>query len=516
MDETFLHRIEQLISARAGLQLRPREREALRGTLAARMAALHLRHAEEYHQLLQAGTPDAESEWEHLLARVTNKESYFFRDKGQMALLRERLLPELIARNQATRTLRLWSAGCSTGEEPYSLAMLVNELLPQRQTASGAGWEIVILGTDIDGPALEQAKRGIYGSWSFRVMEPGLQQRSFQRREDGWQVAEASRSLVTFGRCNLVADPFPGAATGIHDMDLILCRNVFIYFEREAVSAVLRKFGQTLRDGGYLMTGHSETYGRLMEPLQARMFPGSVVYQRADKASIGVETAPNSVGRETGTGAEHASIRSPLPAPTHTNEAAPTRPLVSPLPVSPVVQQVETAVSRQPVLLPAAQPERAFTKSATDSVSSAAARMGTQTQEEPAGERALLLRAVAHANLGQYEDATGCCRRLIKEHPLAPEPYEVLASIAQEQGNDEEAKALLKKALYLAPASPSAYLELGALYRSEGDEARARKMYVTALELLLPLPPDAAIGAFGGPNAQEWILHLKQLPAEGE
>ena len=193
MDETFLYRIEQLISARAGLQLRPREREALRGTLAARMAALHLRHADEYHQLLQAGTSDAESEWEQLMARLTNNESYFFRDKGQMALLRERILPELIARNQATRTLRLWSAGCSTGEEPYSLAMLVDELLPQRETASGADWEIVILGTDIDGPALEQARRGIYGSWSFRTMEPELQQRCFHRQEDGWQVAEASR-----------------------------------------------------------------------------------------------------------------------------------------------------------------------------------------------------------------------------------------------------------------------------------------------------------------------------------
>ena len=160
MNETYFPHLERLIAARTGLQLRDRDRDALRVSLAARMASLNLKHADDYQRLLEAGTPAAEREWELLTGRLTNNESYFFRDKGQMTLLRERLLPEMIARNREKRSLRLWSAGCSTGEEAYSLAILAQELLPQRETASGMPWQVFILGTDLDTHALEQARRG--------------------------------------------------------------------------------------------------------------------------------------------------------------------------------------------------------------------------------------------------------------------------------------------------------------------------------------------------------------------
>ena len=503
MEETFFHRFERLIAAHTGLHLRPREREAWHSSLVARMAALHLRDADAYYQLLQAGTAEAESEWEQLTARLTNNESYFFRDKGQMALLRERILPELITHNRARRTLRLWSAGCSTGEEAYSLAILVDELLPQRGAASGANWDIVILGTDIDGPALQQARRGVYGSWSFRTVEPEVQKRCFHRWEEGWQVAEASRSLVTFGRCNLVADSFPNMAVSLSEMDLILCRNVFIYFEPEAVSAVLLKFAQTLRDGGYLMTGHAETYGRPAGLLQARMFPESVVYQRVSPTFVGVETPVDPHSNPAGAAAGRAiSARSPGLSTKAPNPRSDTEQRTVPLTLIP----------------PVAVSNRRAPETGVDHVArNAPSKLRTLTpRPETAGDRALLTQAQTHADLGRYQDAIDCCELLLKEFPFTHEPYELMASIAQEQKRYDEAKLLLKKALYLAPASPVAYLELGALYRSEGDLVRARKMYATALELLLHLPAEAAVGFSGGPTAEEWIAHLKQLSAEGE
>ena len=507
MDEIFARRLEQLITARAGLQLRPRERETLRATVLSRMAILHLRVAEEYYRLLQAVSQDAENEWEQLLARLTNNESYFFRDKGQMALLRERILPELIARNQAKRTLRLWSAGCSTGEEPYSLAMLVNELLPQRHTASGPAWEIVILGTDIDSPALEQARRGIYGSWSFRAVDSAVQQRFFHRREDGWQIMEASRSLVKFSKCNLVGEPFPNTISGIHDMDLILCRNVFIYFEREAVSAVLGKFARTLRPNGYLMTGHAETYGRLMEPLQAQLFPESVVYQRVSETPAGIVKPSGIAPTPEMTTAEYANVRSqPTPSTTSRREQPAAQGIVT------------TATTRQAsaTTAQAATPERASTGGEVRHRASANPLVReTLPLPTPATRETLLRQARAHADLGRYEEAAHACQSLMEEHPFAPEPYELLASIAQEQGRGEEAKLLLKKAMYLAPTSPWAYLELSAIYEGEGDGARARKMRVIALELVEQMPPETAIGLSGGPNALEWTLHLKQSLAQG-
>ena len=499
MDEIAILRFERLIADHAGLQLRPREREALRGILAARMAALHTGDADEYYRLLQAETPTAESEWRQLMPRLTNKESYFFRDKGQMALLRERILPELIARNQARRTLRLWSAGCSTGEEPYSLAILVDELLPQGGISSGSKWEIVILGTDIDGQALEQARRGVYGSWSFRTVEPALQQRYFHRQEDGWHVAGVSRALVTFSRCNLVSDPFPSTAAGIHDMDLILCRNVFIYFEREAIAAVLLKFAQTLRDGGCLMTGHAEIQGQSVEPLQARMFPESMVYQRVGKASYAMGTPVGGEQRQAGTQAGYAATRSRPPI-SATNRDSPS------------AQQAAKVIAIPPLAPSTAKVEHVLAEAEAHYAVSEHqewARTLPPTQE-PAEENVLLRRARTHANLGRYEEAADCCRRLMEAFPFAPAPCELLAAIAGEQGRPDEAKRLLKQALYLAPASPSAYLELGAIYHSEGDTERARKMRVTALKLLQQMPPETVVGSGSGPTAREWILHLEQ------
>lgn len=506
MKDIHFPRIERLITAQTGLQLRPREREALGVTLAMRMEALCLRHSDEYECLLEAGTLDADREWDQLTVHLTNNESYFFRDKGQMALLRDRILPELIAENASRRRLRLWSAGCSTGEEAYSLAMLVEELLPQRGAGSGAPWEISILGSDIDSHALQEARRGIYSAWSFRTMEAALRQRWFQRHGDSWRIGEEIRSLVTFQRCNLVAEPFPSAVCGIYEMDLIVCRNVFIYFAPKAVAVVLSKFAQTLREGGCLMTGHAETLGQLVEPLVARHFPESVVCQRRSQTWAGGER-------------QHRIAEPPLSrAPARVTESL--RPPAAP-------RSLREPAAAQPAAAASPALPKAAIQGAADAGTLAAAEaryavgdyLGTvrmlQPLEQVSGERALLLLAHAYANLGQAKEATACCHRLSDMFPFAAEPFELLSVIAQEQGRYDDAKLLLKQALYLAPKSPALYVELGALYDRDGDGVRARRMRTVALELLQELPAETALGFFGGSTAQEWRLHLQQRLLEG-
>jgi chemotaxis protein methyltransferase CheR len=144
--------------------------------------------------------------------------------------------------------------------------MLVDLLLPQRQS-----WNIFILGTDIKEAALEEAQLGIYSPWSFRLVEPDLQQRYFKEQQANYKLDARIRSMVTFRQGNLFKDQFPIKAKGLFDMDLIVCRNVFIYFEWNAVSVVIDKFADTLRPGGYLMTGHTELNTRNVEKLQARV-----------------------------------------------------------------------------------------------------------------------------------------------------------------------------------------------------------------------------------------------------
>ena len=209
------------------------------------------------------------------VTRAVSGETYFFRDHGQFDLLRLRLLPELIERRRGAKTLRLWSAGCASGEEAYSLAMLVDMLLPERD-----GWDIVILGSDIDEAALAKARHGHYGPWSFRMMPPTLRQRYFRHVGDGWALDERVRCMVTFRIDDLIGEPFPGGE--LQDMDLILCRNVFIYFGADAVSTTAGKLAVALCEGGYLMTGHTELIGHGVRNLQSKLFAEGVVYQRND------------------------------------------------------------------------------------------------------------------------------------------------------------------------------------------------------------------------------------------
>ncbi len=439
---------------RTGLKLRPRQYDSLKTATASRISALHLRDEVEYCRLLRDGGLVSETEWQYLARLLTNKESYFFRDSGQMALLRDSILPELINRNKSTKSLRIWSAGCSTGEEAYTLAMLVDELL---RRAKNLDWKITVIGSDIDHNALEHARQGIYSQWSFRMVDPEIKRRYFDHLNNGWQVLEPLRSLIDFKPCNLVADPFPSSATGIFEMDLILCRNVFIYFESRAVAEVLEKFAKTLNFGGYLMTGHVETRGLIHPPLTTRSFPESDVYRKDGHASQAGLKSPQA----------HSAVRRTFSAPS------------KPKPLS--TEEIDT--------------------------------LGLRLDPEP--EQVVLLVARDFANLGQHEEAIKFCRKLIEEFPFSAAPYELLASIAQELGCDDEAKAHLKKALYLSPKSPYLYMELGALYHKEGDDLRAEKMRHSALELLRTSPPEAVVGSSGGPDAQECIRILTELHSEG-
>lgn len=224
-----------------------------------------------YYQLLASDFTQSGMEWAELVLLVTTGETYFFRDKIQIELLQKQILPELIDTNCRRRTLKIWSAGCATGEEAYSLAILVDGILPDR-----AGWEISILGTDINKHYLERAAKGTYGNWSFRNFKPD--ERYFHKLGENWQIDERIRSMLTFRPCNLIQDDFPDAET--RDVDLILCRNVFIYFDAATIAAVARKFAHTLNSGGYLMTAPGEVPNQKIPGLTPKIFPGLVIYRR--------------------------------------------------------------------------------------------------------------------------------------------------------------------------------------------------------------------------------------------
>lgn len=464
----MLRRFENLIRARSGLNMRPQEAPLLSKTLAARMQAFRCTSPDQYLDLLTSPTSDAEDEWRHLFVLLTNQESYFFRDEGQLQTIRDHVLPALIQHNRHTRTLRIWSAGCSTGEEAYSLAMMLDELLPL-----GEEWRVLILGTDLSEKAVERARRSLYGSWSFRAFDKARQERFFVSRGNKWEVKPHLRRSVTFATGNLVKDEFPLRSGELHSMDLILCRNVFIYFEREAISHVLRKFSATLKPHGYLVTGHAELHEVALSELQARTFPQTVIYQRSNLIE--------------GEGEPVVPANKPVPAPLNRAHlevppaSADRKVFIAPAAIVPQEPSVTDSMHQATAMIRAGRYGEAF-KILTPLL-----------DREPRHLAALCMAAQAQANAGCLEEAEALCHRAIEVSPFASLPYHLLARIAEERGDSQTAKALLKKVIYLNPESLHSYLELGAIYTREGDAVRAAQMQQTVRRMLEGLPEDSLV-----------------------
>ncbi len=275
--------LQQIITERTGLLLRDSELGELSRHVAARMAALKISDG----SLFLARLATDNEEWSALYKVITTGESYFLRDQGQIALLRSHILPELLERRSQERTLSVWSAGCSTGEEVYSLAILLDQIATER-SLDLTGWRINLLGTDLNPQACRHAEAGIYGKWSFRGVAAEVQSRYFiQQKHDEWRVNNNLRRFVHFRPLNLSQDFYPPAGS----VDLILCRNVLIYFADSAIAQVVDKFSKTLRPGGYLLTGHGELQGQLHTGLTAQFLPGSTVYRRQGQPPVAIDAA---------------------------------------------------------------------------------------------------------------------------------------------------------------------------------------------------------------------------------
>jgi chemotaxis methyl-accepting protein methylase len=208
---------------------------------------------------------------------LTISETHFFRIAGQFETLAERVLPALIVGRRSTRRLRLWSAGCSTGEEAWTLAILLERLVPP-------GWDATVLATDVDESALERARRGVYGARSFRQTPPWVKARWFTARGDRLEVGPRLRRRVRFAPLNLVTDAYPSFESGTSGIDLLLCRNVLIYFTPEARARTADRLARALAPGGWLAVAPAELSAAAFPGLAVRHFPSAILYQRPEPA----------------------------------------------------------------------------------------------------------------------------------------------------------------------------------------------------------------------------------------
>jgi chemotaxis protein methyltransferase CheR len=487
-----------LIAQQTGIEIRAQNYGSLSDNILSRVKALRLPSPQAYYDLLATLDVRGEEEWQQFVCLVTNRESYFFRDKGQFALLRQTILPELIRQNQRSKILRVCSAGCSTGQEPYSLAILLRELIPDFDA-----WSVNIYGIDINRESLDHALKGLYNVWSFRQVEDEIKDRYFKNLAGYYQLDRQVKRAVRFQQVNLVRDSLPRPESDLRDMDLIICRNVFIYFTDQAIGRVVEKFFQTLKLNGYLLTGHAELGAHHVKAFHSKLFPESVIYQ---KRNGNFSTAVSTTTRYTSTEAKPSALDTLAQQLEKTKINAVNSATVSHRPKI-NTGRAQTAVPNTPKqdnpLLTEAQ-------SLIDSKSYHLAQKKLEQilQQDPHNFSACYLMAELKANLGQYEPAKDWCQKAAILNAFDAKPYHLVAHIAEEQGNLEEAKQALKKIIYLEPKAIPAYLSLANLYRQEGDLNRSQKMQKSALKILQTLPPEMLFPELGNVQAQELLTQL--------
>lgn len=272
MSEEEFRLIRDLIHDHCGIFFDAESRYLLEKRLARRLAVHQLPGFKEYYHFLKYSR-GREQEFSDIMDVLTTNETYFFREEFQLKAFAGEILPELKAlkEKKGERTLRIWSAGCSTGEEPYTIAMLILE--------SGAfnGWKVEIVGTDISHRVLQHARKGIYGKASFRTTEPARIQRFFQEQGGFYRINDEVRSLVTISHLNLFDE---NRMILLGKMDVIFCRNVIIYFDKVAKKRVVDSFYRSLREGGYLLLGHAESLLNTTTAFALKHLKNDMVYQK--------------------------------------------------------------------------------------------------------------------------------------------------------------------------------------------------------------------------------------------
>jgi chemotaxis protein methyltransferase CheR len=275
LSEEEFRLLRDFIHERFGLFFEDNQRASLRTRLSGRLATLDLASFEDYYHYLRFG-PQRVEELQRMVTHLTNNETYFYREMPQLQVFADTVLKGIkeAKASAADRTLRVLCAGCSTGEEAYTLAMIVYD--------SGQffwGWDVQVVGMDVDLLALEKAKKAVYHHNSFRSLSPALRERHFVKTAAGAaQVKEAIRRLVSFREGNIVD---PESYEGLGPLDVVFCRNVLIYFSDAMILKVVRLFHDVLAPGGHLFLGHAESLSRITDLFTPIRFQGAMVYRKA-------------------------------------------------------------------------------------------------------------------------------------------------------------------------------------------------------------------------------------------
>lgn len=477
--EALLQKLSDYLTARVGLHFAKRNWKDLQQKMSAAMTDFGFDRVEKFIESLLSLSP-TQNQIEILASHLTVGETYFFRERSAFEILEQSLLPGLIAaRRKTEKRLRFWSAGCSTGEEPYSIAILLDRLIPDLKD-----WKVTILATDINAGALRKAEEGIYSDWSFRDNPPSFKERYFEKADGNhYRLLPGIRKMVAFSYLNLSEDRYPALQNNTNAMDFIFCRNVLMYFAPGQISRAVERFHRSLLDGGCLIVSPVETALLTHSPFVTVRYPDSTFYKKDAQRAKVVQKAADHL--------EKASIPGPsIPLIT----AKRHRPEKPSRPVRPAEFKKPKKAKRTPYEEAALLYQNGLYPEAEDRLRKLISN-GGRSQES------CLLFARVLANQGKLDEARGICEEAALVDKCNASLHYMLATILEEQKEGDAARASLKKALYLDRNFVLAHFALANLSLRSGKMADARKHFGNVAEILSGCKPDDIIPESDGITA---------------
>ncbi len=483
-------RFRDYINQHSGIFLEEQKTDSLRISLITRATRHGHTSLEHYYQRL---TTD-EDEFKELMNLVTINETSFFRFPQQFEVLRNAVIPEILTgKPPPDRRFRVWSAGCSTGEEPYTVAMVLLD-----SGLEGFGYTPEVLGTDVSTNALLKAKQGVYPARSLLSIPHTVSSRFFVPTPHGHRVSDDVRRMVTFQYHNLIKEPYPIALMG--NWDVIFCRNVTIYFRLESTRRVVQNFHDSLNPGGYLFIGHSETLTSISDRFDPVEIGGVFLYRKPrDRTVFSLSAADDTTAsRERRTLRRSAAQRTGATSggsprdrvavgsrrqPSEAFQAAPSGPEPS---------EIERGAEVAELL---AQAQAASVAGDYASVFETVERV---LDLEPHNPKAYLLAAGAHADTGDLDAAYGECEKVLAIDPLVAAARYVLGMIHLRRDEKMLALSEFKRTIYIDSGFVLAHLNLGNLYKSMGAIQDACREYELTLRTLYENPEGPWTAFMGG------------------
>lgn len=455
-------KLKKYIIIHTGLHYYDQKDEQLKEKLLSRITKLKLKDYGNYYDYLLEDL-DGKQELDRLITQLTIGETYFFRNKEIFKILKETIFPALIYKNRDIKRIRIWSAGCSTGEEPYSLAIM----LKRDFINFTKDWQIDIIGTDINRNFLAAAMTGKYKKWSFRQVDEDIQKNCFSKEGDSWAIKPEYKDYVNFEYHNLIKNQFPSLITNIMAFDLILCRNVMIYFNYDVQKKLIQKFRNVLLPEGWLIVGHSEHNTYLYSNFQSITTPKAIVYRKVENLSPRPATSFQSeisLPADTKNLIDEDEKQNPSPQKSGLPEYTPW----DPESFTTQVNNLGKTDKKSPV------PNTGQTNGETIIPPDKTEKQNNYTASMIAG----------YLKKGKWKQAKELCKKLFDTDKFNPYTYFYYALIEEQEGRSDEAEKYLKKSIYLDRKFILGHYHIALIFQKKKNIIDAKKSLRNALELL--------------------------------